>query len=334
VLQGLTRPTPRGFAIMVAGILLGGVGFAATAPAAAAQVFPTKNIMLVIPFPAGGRSDITIRLLTPYLEKELGQPVVILNKPGGGSSIGFRYLAQAQPDGYMIGLNTNAVVTAQYTVKDNLDLRNYEPIALINSDPAVMAVSQRGRWTDVRQLIEFAKQNPQKILVGINPGASAHIFAAAFLSAAGIQATLVPYKGGSERVAALAGGHIDADFGVMAQYRPMLDSKGVRVLAVASDARMPSYPNIPTFKEKAVDLQISGWQGFFAPKGVPAGILKRLNIAVEKVLTNSEVVQKLKKIEIEVDYKPPHEFAKFLQKEDAEMRKLIKALGLMVASPK
>jgi len=88
VLQRLTRPTQRGFASMVAGILLGGLGFVTTAPAAAAQVFPTKNIMLVIPFPAGGRSDITIRLLAPYLEKELGQPLVILNKPGGGSSIG------------------------------------------------------------------------------------------------------------------------------------------------------------------------------------------------------------------------------------------------------
>jgi tripartite-type tricarboxylate transporter receptor subunit TctC len=318
----------------VAAILLGGVTAATTMPAAGAEAFPTKNIMLVVPFPAGGRSDITIRLLSPYLEKELGQPLVILNKPGGGSSIGFRYLAQAQPNGYTIGLNTNAVVTAQYTVQDNLDLRNYEPIALINSDPAVMAVAYGGQWKDVRQLIEFAKKNPTKILIGIIPGASAHIFAAAFLKAAGIQATLVPYKGGSERVAALAGGHIDADFGVMAQYRPMVETNRVRVLAVASANRMPSYPDIPTFKEKGVDLEISGWQGFFAPKGLPPNVFKRINNSVKKVLTNPEVVQKLKKIEIQVEYKPPQEFAQFLKKEDAEMKQLIKELGLMVASPK
>lgn len=312
----------------------GGLAAITTTPGNAAETFPTKNIMLVIPFPAGGRSDITIRLLAPYLEKELGQPLVILNKPGGGSSIGFRYLAQAQPNGYMIGLNTNAVVTAQYTVKDNLDLRNYEPIALINSDPAVMAVAHGGQWKDVTQLIEFARKNPKKILIGINPGASAHIFAAAFLKAAGIQATLVPYKGGSERVAALAGGHIDADFGVMAQYRPMIDTNRVRVLAVAAANRMPGYPNIPTFKENGVNLEISGWQGFFVPKGVPASVFKTLHASVEKVLTDPEVVQKLKKIEIQVEYKPPREFAKFLKKEDEEMKQLIKDLGLMVASPK
>ena len=302
--------------------------------AVAASNYPSKNIMMVVPFPAGGRSDITIRMLAPYLEKELGQPLVILNKPGGGSSIGFRYVAQAQPDGYTIGLNTNAVVTAQYTVQDNLDLRDYEPIALINSDPAVMAVAYGGRWKDVGAFVSFAKQNPKKLLIGINPGASAHIFAASFLRAAKIEATLVPYKGGSQRVAALAGGHIDADFGVLAQYRPMIDTKRVRVIAIASAKRMPAHKDLPTFKESGVDLQISGWQGFFVPKGVPADVRKRLSESVRAVLTAPEVVQKLKRLEVQVAYKSPREFAQFLKTEDAEMRQLIRELGLMVASPK
>ena len=323
---------PRRPAAFITILLIGSLSVAIES--SAAEAFPTKNIMLVVPFPAGGRSDITVRLLAPYLEKELGQPLVILNRPGGGSTIGFRYLAQSQPNGYTIGLTTNAVITAQYMVRDNLDLRDYVPIALVNSDPAVMAVAQGKQWKDVRQLVEFAKTNPKKILIGINPGASAHIFAAAFLKAAGIEATLVPYKGGPERVAALAGGHIDADFGVMAQYRPMIETNRVRVLAVASEKRLPTYPNIPTFKEAGVSLDISGWQGFFAPKGLPDKIFQRLSLGIQKVLTNAEVVDKLKSVEIQVSYKPPQEFAKFLKKEDSEMKQLIMGLGLMVTSPK
>jgi tripartite-type tricarboxylate transporter receptor subunit TctC len=306
----------------------------ASAPIFAASAYPDKNVMMVVPFPAGGRSDITMRLLGPYLEKEFGTSLVILNKPGGGSSNGFKYLAQTQPDGYTLGLNTNAVITAQYTVKENLDLRNYEPVALINSDPAVIAVGSNGRWQSIAALVKFAKENPKKLLIGINPGASAHIFAASFLKVAKIEATLVPYKGGSERVAALAGGHIDADFGVMAQYRPMIETKRVRVIAVASAKRMSDNKEIPTFLENGINFQISGWQGFFVPKGVQPSIKKRIDAGIKTVLTNPEVVNKLSKIEINVDYMPPNEFAEFLKKEDADMRILIKELGLMVASPK
>jgi tripartite-type tricarboxylate transporter receptor subunit TctC len=290
--------------------------------------------MIIVPFPAGGRSDITIRMLAPYLEKTLGQTLVILNRPGGGSATGFRQLAQAQPDGYTIGFTTNAVVTTQYTVKDNLDLRQYEPIALVNSDPAVLAVAHAARWKDVQALVRFARDSPKKMLVGINPGASAHIFAAAFEKAAKIETTLVPYKGGPERTAALAGGHIDADFGVMAQYRSMLNANRLRVLAVASAARVQGYPDIPTFRENGVDLEISGWQGFFAPRGVPPGVQKKLSESVGKLLGNPEILQHLAKIDVQAAYMASREFAMFLKKEDAEMRQLTRELGLMVTAPK
>lgn len=316
-------------------VLLAGSSMIAWAkPALGASSYPTKNIMVVVPFPAGGRSDITIRLLAPYLEKALGQPLVILNRPGGGSTIGFRYLAQSQPDGYTIGFTTNAVVTTQYTVTDNLDLRQYEPIALVNSDPAVLAVAYAGRWKDTQSLVQFAKKNPKKMLIGINPGASAHIFAAAFAKAAKIEATFVPYKGGPERVAALAGGHIDADFGVLAQYRSMVNTNRVRILGMASAKRMPNYSDIPTFKENGIDLEISGWQGFFVPRGVAASVSRKLNESVEKTLSDPEVLQKLAKIDVQAAYKPPREFVAFLKKEDAEMKQLTQELGLMVTAPK
>ena len=314
------------------GLVVCAVGWVGSAFGAAA--YPSKNIMVVVPFPAGGRSDITMRLLAPYLERSLGHSVVILNRPGGGSSIGFRYLAQSQADGYTIGLNTNAVITAQYTVKENLDLRNYHAIALINSDPAVLAAGYGGLSKDIDSMIKFARGNPKKLLVGINPGASAHIFAAAFAKAAKIDVTFVPYKGGSERVAALAGGHINADFGVLAQYRSMMTVKRVRILGVASSTRLQGYPDIPTFKESGVNLEISGWQGFFAPRGVPPVILRQIVETVRKVLTDPEVVEKLAKIDIQVSYMPPNQFEGFLKKDDAAMRELIRDLGLMVTAPK
>ena len=301
---------------------------------AAVSTFPTKPIMVIVPFPPGGRSDVTIRVLSMYFEKALKQPVVILNRPGGGGTIGFKGLAQAQPDGYTIGFTTNAVVLTQYTVVENLDLRSFEPICLFNSDPAVLAVAQPSPWKDVPGLVKAAKEKQGGLLIGINPGASAHIFAAAFTKAAGIPATFVPYKGGPERVSALAGGHIDADFGVLAQYKSMLSANRVRVLGVASAARLPSNKDIPTFNEGGVNLQISGWQGFFAPKGTPLEIVEFYDDLVRKALADKDILDKLEKIEVQPSYLSRRDFIKFLAKEDGEMRPLLRDLGLAVASPK
>ncbi len=299
-----------------------------------AATYPTKNIMVIVPFPAGGRSDLTIRVMSPHLEKTLGQPLVILNRPGGGSSIGSRALAQSQPDGYTIGFTTNAVVATQYTVKDHLDLKGFTPICLVNTDPAVIAVAAAGRWKDVQSIVKYARDNPKKVLIGINPGASAHLFAAAFGKTANIDATLVPYKGGPERVAALIGEHIDADFGVLAQYRAMLNAKRVRILGVASASRVSGYGDIPTFKESGIELQISGWQGFFAPRSIALDIRTRLDAAIRKALEDPEVVQQLARIDVQVTYLPPQEFAAFLKKDDAATRDLIRDLGLMVPAQK
>lgn len=302
--------------------------------AVAASAFPSKPITVIVPFPAGGRSDLTIRLLGSYLEKALKQPLVILNKPGGGGTIGFKSLAQAQPDGYTIGFTTNAVVMTQYTVAESLDLRAFEPICLFNSDPAVMAVAYSAPWRDLPALVKFAKENPQRLLVGINPGASAHIFAAAFAKAAGIETTFVPYKGGPERVSALAGGHINADFGVLAQYRSMIDANKVRILGVAAASRLPTNKDIPTFAENGVELQISGWQGLFAPRGTPADVLNLLDENIKKALSSQEFIEKLEKIDVQATYLSRRDFSAFLNKEDSETKQLLRELGLIVATPK
>lgn len=315
-------------------LLIGTATVWPTGHAVAASAFPSKPISVVVPFPAGGRSDITIRLLGSYLEKALKQPFVILNKPGAGGTIGFKNLAQAPPDGYTIGFTTNAVVMTQYTVSENLDLRDFEPICLFNSDPAVLAVAYSAPWKNLPALVKFGKENPKRLLVGINPGASAHIFAAAFAKAAGIDTTLVPYKGGPERVSALAGGHINADFGVLAQYRSMIDANKVRILGVASATRLPGNKDIPTFGENGVDLQISGWQGLFAPRGTPADVLSLLDESVKKAVSNQEFIEKLEKIEVQATYLSRRDFIAFLSKEDSETRQLLRELGLLVAAPK
>ena len=310
------------------------VALAWASHAQAASAFPTKPIMMIVPFPPGGRSDVTIRVVTPFLEKALKQPIVIMNRPGGGSTIGFKSLAQAQPDGYTIGFTTNAVVLTQYTVAEGLDLRSYEPICLFNSDPAVLAVASTAPWKDVRSLISAAKEKQGGLLIGINPGASAHIFAAAFTRAAGITATFVPYKGGPERVTALAGGHIDADFGVLAQYKSMMTANRVRILGVAAPSRLPSNKDIPTLAEGGVNLQISGWQGFFAPKGTPLEIVNLYDDLIRKALADSDILDKLEKIEVQPTYLSRRDFIKFLAKEDGEMRPLLRDLGLAVTAPK
>ena len=302
--------------------------------ALAASAFPSKPVTVVVPFPAGGRSDITIRLLGAYLEKILKQPFVVLNKPGAGGTIGFKGLAQSQPDGYTIGFTTNAVVMTQYTVPENIDLRDFEPICLFNSDPAVLAVAYSAPWKDLPGFVRFGKDNPRKLLIGINPGASAHIFAAAFGKVARIETVFVPYKGGPERVSALAGGHINADFGVLAQYRSMVDATKVRILGVAAASRLPGNKDIPTFLENGLDLQISGWQGLFAPRGTPPDVLSLIDDSVKKALGNQEFIDRLEKIDVQETYLSRRDFAAFLAKENSETRQLLGELGLMVTAPK
>jgi hypothetical protein len=172
--------------------------------------------MLVVPFPAGGRTDLTGRVVAQFLRNELGQPVVVVNRPGASGVLGAKAVAGGNADGYTLGIFSTGFLTTQYTVPTPTNPREFAFIALINKDPAAVAVPVARGWKNLEEVVRWGRANPGKLRVGINPGSSAHVFAAAFARAANLDVVYVPFRGGGERAPALAGGHIDADFDIVA----------------------------------------------------------------------------------------------------------------------
>jgi tripartite-type tricarboxylate transporter receptor subunit TctC len=302
--------------------------------AAGAQTYPAKAVSLMVPYPAGGRTDLTARAVAQFLKNELGQPVVVVNKPGASGVLGAKEVAAAAPDGYTLGFFSTGFLTTQYTVPTPTNVKDYELIALINYDPAAVAVSAGKGWKTLAEVVAVGKAKPRSLRVGINPGSSAHIFAAAFCDVAGIEAIFVPFKGGSERSAAIGGGHIDLDFDIVAPMKPMRDAGKLRILGIAAERREELYRDLPTMRELGVDLVIHSWHGVFAPKGTPAATLATLEVALKKVAGNREFIDQMAVQLLGVRYMNRAEFARFFAERDAQFKPLIQKLGLMAAPAK
>lgn len=292
--------------------------------------YPVKPVNLVVPFPAGGRTDLTARLIAQFLHKHLGQPVVVVNKPGAGGVLGAKDVAQAQPDGYTLGLFSTAVVTAQYTVPTPTDLKDYAAVSIVNVDPAALAVKFDAPWKTLAELADYGRKSPGKVQIGMIPGASAQIFAGGFAKAARMQAVYVPFKGDADGVVALAGGHIDVHVAVPVSYKALAEARKVRILGVAADARSALYQGIPTFKENGVDLVIGSFHAVFAPKAASGDILAALAGALEKTMKEPELNAKMSAAGLGVVYLNRQDTAAFIAQQDATYKSLIEDLGMMV----
>jgi len=303
----------------------------AAAVSAGAQPFPAKTVTFIVPFPAGGRTDLTARAVSQHLKNELGQVVVVVNKPGASGVLGAKEVAGSPPNGYTLGFFSTGFLTTQYTVPTPTDIREYELIALMNYDPAAVAVSAARGWKTLAEVIAAGRAKPGALRIGINPGSSAHIFAAAFCNVVGLDAIYVPFKGGSERAAALAGGHIDLDFDIVAPMKAMRDAGKLHVLGVAAEGRVDLYRDLPTLREQGVDLVIHSWHGVFAPKGTPPPVLATLEAALDRVARSREFVEQMAALQLGVRYMNRTEFARFFAEQEAQFKPLIQKLGLMAA---
>jgi tripartite-type tricarboxylate transporter receptor subunit TctC len=310
------------------------VALGVTASNAIAQTYPTRAVNFVVPFPAGGRTDVAARVVTQFIERHLGAPAVVVNKAGAGGVLGAKEVSQARPDGYTLGFFSTGAVTAQYTVPTPIDLKDYELIAIVNADPAAIAVAEGAPWKTIQDVVKYARENPGKFRIGAQMGASAHVFAGAFAKAAGIQVTYVPLKGDADGAVAVAGGHIEAHIGVPVSYKSMVEAKKLRILGVADDKRSPLYKDIPTWKEQGVDVVIASFHGVFAPRGTPPEVLKVLETAIEKTMREKEVKDKMEAFGLGWVYLGRKDGAVYLAQQDATFRALIQELGMMVAPKK
>jgi tripartite-type tricarboxylate transporter receptor subunit TctC len=304
-------------------------------PTAIAQTYPTQTITIVVPFGAGGRTDLTARGVAQALEKHLGKTVVVINKPGAGGVIGAKVVANAEPDGYTVGIFSSAVVAAQYTVETGTNLRDYKLAGVMEISPAAVSVNYDSPWMTLKDLVGAAKKSPGKLKFGTIPGGSTQVFAGGFVDAAGIQMILVPFsKGDAAGAAALAGGHIDAHIAVPASYKALSDAKKIRMLGVAADKRMSTFPEILTMQEQGVDLVIGSFHGLFVPNNTPDGIVTTLEVALKKAMGEKAVNDQMANIGLGPTFLDRTEAARFLASQDTTYRKLIDKLGLMHESKK
>src|SRR5712692_9129688 len=293
--------------------------------------YPAKPVTMIVPFPAGGRTDVIGRVIAQHLSKQLGKPVAVVNKPGASSVLGSMEVAQSKPDGYTFGFFSTSAVTAQYTVPTPLSLGDFELVAIVNTDPAAIAVQGSAPWKSLKQVVEDARKQPDHLRIGMIPGASAQIFAAGFARAANVKLINVPFKGDIDGAVALAGGHIEVHVAVPVSYKSLLDAKKVRILAVAAESPSPLYGNLPTFRQNGVDLVIGAFHGVYVPKETPQDTINKLADALQKTLQSKELIDSMNDVGAGVMYLRGAEAKQYLAQQDATYRAIIEKLGLRVA---
>ena len=302
-------------------------GLAATG--ALAQDFPSKPIQMIVPFPPGGVADLTGRPTALAMEKVLKQPVLVVNRPGAGGATGTAQVAKAAPDGYTLLMGLSSV--SIFPVSDRIngktpayEMRELAPVALVSSDPTVLVVRGDGPYKTVKDLIEAAKANPGKINYSSSGVyGTLHVAMEIFANAAGVKLFHVPYQGGGPAVTALLGGQVEALASGPSAAIGQIKAGKMRALASWGDKRLPSMPEVPTFKELGLDAEFYIWSGVFAPAGTPAPVMQRLRDAVRQAVNDPEFKATMAKIETPVSYLDAPEFAKFW---DTDARRLATAL--------
>jgi tripartite-type tricarboxylate transporter receptor subunit TctC len=276
--------------------LAAAVAIAVSGAAAAAQPlsYPTKPIRLVNPFAPGGPVDIVGRAVAQELNKAWGQPVIVDNRPGAGTTIGAGLVTRAAPDGYTL-LVTSVSTAVSVSIYRNLpfDLaRDLVPVALVVQSPLVLAVNPSSPATSVQELINLAKAKPGQIIYSSSgAGTISHLAMEMFRSLAKIDTLLhVPYKGGAPSVAAVAGGEVQATFDQLIAIMPQARAGKVRALAVSSGKRVEIAPELPTFAESGLPGgEVIVWSAIFAPAGTPRGVVNQLNAEINRVLQQPEM---------------------------------------------
>jgi tripartite-type tricarboxylate transporter receptor subunit TctC len=302
---------------------------AATVPqSASAQSYPSRLVKIVVPFSAGSVTDIMARIVAAELTQTWGQQVIVENRPGISGTVA---VAQAKPDGYTLMLTSNGHTVAGLTSKDlPFDpVKDFAGITRVCSAPYVLIVNPEVKATSLKELIALTKENPGKYnFSSPGLGSSTFIGGALFRRAAGIDVVHVPYKGAPESVLAVLRGEVQFYFAPINLAKELAEAGKVRALAVATPARNPSMPNVPTFAEAGLPFSYDGWFGLMAPRGVPAEIIAKVNKDVVAILHKPEVQEKLAQQFVIPVTDTPEAFDKIIRDETANLTQVFKEAGI------
>ncbi len=297
--------------------------------------FPEHPVRLIVPQAAGSATDTVARLLAAELPAQLGQQVVVENRPGGALTIGIGLTAKAAPDGYTIGMGPIGAmaITRHMVAKLPYDIeRDLQPIALVQKGHLLLAVSPSLPVRSVKELIAYTRKNPGKLLnASSSNGSPGHVGGELFKYMTGTDIVHVPYKGGSQAINDLIAGHVQLMFESLNSIAPYAQSGRVRALAVSGARRSPAFPDLPTIAEAGVPgYEAPTWSGVIGPAGIPRPIVLKLNAAINKAITTTGYRARFGKLGDEPAGGTPEEFGELIRRESAKWAEVVKRSGATI----
>jgi tripartite-type tricarboxylate transporter receptor subunit TctC len=305
------------------GVLIAAAAWAQEAP------YPQRGpIEITVLFPAGSSADVTARLLADGMGKELGQRMLVVNRPGAGGAIGYKHVASQKPDGYSLVWNSNSVSTTYHSGQLAFDYRAFDAVARVLVESPVVAVRADSRWKNLSELIADAKSRPKAISVGHSGiGSHTHLCLVALFEAAGAEVTEVPFAA-AQVVPSLVGGHVDALVQLPAALAGPVKQGQVRLIAALIPARDPALADVPTAREQGVDVALEAWRGIAVPHGTPAAVVAQLEAAIRATVASSDFQQASERLGVRPAFMPAAEFGALIAREDEAIARLMQAIGL------
>jgi tripartite-type tricarboxylate transporter receptor subunit TctC len=296
-----------------------------------AQSFPHKPIKAVLPYTPGSPNDVVARLIAPPLSVRLGQPVVVDNRPGGGTTIGLKTVMSSDPDGYtLLYTNTPTHVIAQLVAKGFTydPIKDFVPIVTVGSTSLVMVVPADLPANTLKEFIDYAKANPGKLNVGFGQGTLPHLVGEAFKQATGTDIASIPYRGGAQAMTDMLGGRIHMNLGAGATLVPLIRDGKIKALAVTSPKRSTELPDVPTMAESGFpNLTTVTYYGFLGPAGTPVDVVARINGDVNECLKSAELRANMVKVGFEPTGGTPQEFAALIAEQLQRWAPIVKSTG-------
>jgi tripartite-type tricarboxylate transporter receptor subunit TctC len=301
------------------------------ASAQAAEPYPDRPITLIVPYAAGGSSDVLARLLGERLSKSLGQQVVIDNRAGAGSRLGTEIATKSAPDGYTLLLADmpHTIVPAIQKGVQYDPVRDFTTIGLIGTASMFFFVNPTVKAETAQDFVSLAKADPEKITIASGGiGSATHLTAELFQARTGIKLVHVPFRGAGPAMNDLVAGHVQSAFTTLATASSVLDR--VRALAIASEARLATRASIPTFREGGIDLVVEHWWGVLAPAGLPSEVAARLTKDLKAILDSHEFATRLEPLGVTVSHASPTQFRALIESDTARWADVVKSVGISI----
>ncbi|MDR7866676.1 MAG: tripartite tricarboxylate transporter substrate binding protein [Sporomusaceae bacterium] len=316
--------------LLVTALVLAGCG-GPTAQKAEAPKYPTKAVEIIIPWDAGGATDVLFRALGNVFPKYAGnQQLIVKNVPGGGAAIGYTEAMKYKGDGYGIVAAASPMVSKMHMSSVKFDINTFAPVILIADNACMIMVPKDSPYKDLKDFLADAKKRPGEVTVGNGgSGGGTHLAALAFENFVGdVKFKHVPFQGGGPQITAVLGKHVDAVMVSAPEGVPQAHAGQLRILGVFGEKRLPKFPNVATAKEQGVDFKFTMWRGVLAPKDTPPEIVKQMHDIFKKTMEDATFKAKAEELSVDLKYLGVEDFGKFLKAEDQQYMNLIKKAKL------